>query len=144
MKRVLFIDVRNTARGPIAEAWFNHLGLGMARASSCGTMPASHFDLYAVQAMAEIQVPIRPHLPKAINQQMVSRADKIIILGKDVPAYAFPQAEVWDLQDPTGQAMEVYRELREQIRLNIEGLLHKLYGGVNVPADNLLALFQIG
>jgi arsenate reductase len=126
----------------MAEAWFNHLSLGMARAASCGTMPASRFDFYAVQAMSEVCVPIRPHLPKAINQQMVARAGTILILGRDVPAYAFPNAELWDLQDPTGQSFEVYRELREQIRVRVENLLHRLYGTVAAPTDNITAFLQ--
>lgn len=143
MKRVLFIDVRNTARGPMAEAWFNHLSLGLARAASCGTMPASRFDMSAVQVMAEIRVPIRPHLPKPLSQQALSRADAIVIMGKDVPADAFPNVIVWDLRDPTGESLEVYRALREQIRVQVEGLLHTRCGLPSIPPEQVLAAIQL-
>ena len=59
MKRVLFIDVRNTARSPMAEAWFNSLALGWGRASSCGTMPAQLFDMPAGYRTVELQEAIR-------------------------------------------------------------------------------------
>lgn len=126
MKRVVFVDVRNTARSPIAEAWFNQLAFGWGRASSCGTMPAPHFDLLAVQVMAEVGAPIRPHLPRAVNQQLLARADFVVIMGRDVPALAFPNAIIWDFPDPTGEQLAVYRELRDDIFARVRELIAAL------------------
>jgi arsenate reductase (thioredoxin) len=127
VKRVLFVDVRNTARSPIAEAWFNQLALGWGRAASCGTMPASHFDMLAVQVMAEVGAPIRPHLPRAVNQQLLSRADFVVIMGRDVPARAFGNAVVWNFPDPTGQELTVYRQLRDDILDQVRVLIQALH-----------------
>ena len=127
MKRVLFIDVRNAARSPMAEAWFNALAVGWGRAMSCGTMPAKAFDLNAITVMAEVGVPIRPHLPRALNQQLLARAQCIVILGSDVPARAFPNALIWDFPDPTGEAVEQYRNLRDAIRERVAELAHSLH-----------------
>lgn len=127
MKRVVFVDVRNTARSPMAEAWFNQLAFGWGRASSCGTMPASHFDMLAVQVMAEVGSPIRPHLPKAVAQQTLARADLIVMMGRDVPARAFPNAVVWNFPDPTGHELSVYRQLRDDIYAHVQALITELH-----------------
>ncbi len=127
MTHVLFVDIRNTARSPMAEAWFNQLALGWGRASSCGTMPAAQFDLLAVQVMAEIGAPIRPHLPRALTQQMLVRADLVIVMGADVPASALPSPLIWNFPDPTGANLEFYRALREQIRERVHELINLLH-----------------
>lgn len=127
MKRVLFVDVRNTARSPIAEAWFNQIAYGWGRATSCGTMPASLFDMLAVQVMAEVGAPIRPNLPRAVSQQLLARADFVVIMGRDVPARAFPNAAVWNFPDPTGEQLSSYRQLRDDIFVQIRALSYELH-----------------
>ncbi len=139
MKRVLFIDVRNTARSPIAEAWFNQLAFGWGRAFSCGTMPAKHFDMLAVQVMAEVGAPIRPHLPHPVTQQLLARADLIVMMGHDVPARAFPHAVVWNFPDPTGEHLSVYRQLRDEILASVRELIAELHP----VAPDLLPVGQI-
>lgn len=133
MKRVLFVDVRNTARGPMAEAWFNQLALGWGRASSCGTMHAAQFDMLAVQVMAEIGAPIRPHLPRPINQQLLSRANHVVIMGRDVPNLAFPDAILWNFPDPTGGTLATYRSLRNDILACVHDLIGSLRPSVPMP-----------
>src|SRR5436190_23496959 len=127
MKRVVFVDVRNTAQSPMAEAWFNQLAFGWGRATSCGTMPASHFDMLAVQVMAEIGAPIRPHLPKAVSQQALTRVDMVVVMGHDVPARAFPSAIVWNFPDPTGQELSVYQQLRDAVYAQVMELIGELH-----------------
>ena len=51
MNRVLFIDIRNSIRSPMAEAWFNHLAGNCGGAASCGTMPGAQ-----VRIRAQLQV----------------------------------------------------------------------------------------
>ena len=42
----------------MAEAWFNLFAQGWGEAQSCGTMPASRLDVFAVIAMAEAGIDI--------------------------------------------------------------------------------------
>ena len=126
MKRVLFIDARNSARSPMAVAWFKALCKNGDHASSCGTMPARQVDPTAVKVMREVGLNIRNHAPKAVNQQLVTDADVVVLLGSDVFPQAFSPRYIWKFQDPTGQSIENYRGLRDAIRDAVQALVKEI------------------
>jgi arsenate reductase len=51
MKNVLFVCVGNAGCSQMAEAFFNHLAGGKAKALSAGTNPANVIDPKVVQVM---------------------------------------------------------------------------------------------
>ena len=126
MIHVLFIDARNTARSPMAEALFNHLADDSKRAFSCGTMSNGKVDPIAVKVMKEIGVDLRHHAPRPVTQQILANADVVVLMGKDVYPRAFSPRAVWDFRDPTGQSIPSYRELRDAIRLNVLKLIAEI------------------
>ena len=126
MRHVLFVDVRNTARSRMAEVWFNRLAAGWGKAESCGTMPAGASDPCVTQVMREVGVPIPERTPRAVKQQLLARAEVIVILGKELNAQAFAAARVWDLPDPTHQPLSQYRLVRDAIYRNVEELIVEL------------------
>ncbi len=126
MKRVLFIDIRNTTRSQMAEAWFNHLAGGCGVASSCGTMPAKAIDPLAVQVMQEMGVDLRSRYPKAIDQAIFQRAHMVVMMGKDIHPEAFRPTYIWDFHDPLGCPIEDVRALRDQIRLKVQRLIAEI------------------
>ncbi len=126
MIRVLFIDARNTARSPMAEALFNHLTGESMRAYSCGTMSNGKVDPIAVKVLKEIGVDLRHHVPRPVTQQILADADVVVLMGKDVYPRAFSPRAVWDFRDPTGQSISSYRELRDGIRLNVLKLIAEI------------------
>jgi arsenate reductase len=123
MKQVLFIDLRNTARSQMAEAWFNQFAGGWGEARSCGTMPANCIDPLTVQVMAEAGVDMRHHACKSVNQQMLSQADLVVIMGPDVYPRAFAPSRIWGFVDPTGQTIDHYRAQRDAIRQSVQELV---------------------
>jgi arsenate reductase len=129
MNQVLFICVGNSSRSQMAEALFNHLAAGHARAVSAGTQPARAIDPNAVAVMAELGIDISGQSPKALTQETVESATRVISLGCGVqescPAWARPD-EDWDLEDPYHQPVEVVRRIRDQIRARVEALLREL------------------
>jgi arsenate reductase len=126
MKQVLFIDLRNTVRSQIAEGWFNQFADGWAQARSCGTMPAEYIDPIAVQVMAEAGVSICRQAPKSVNQEMLSRADLVVIMGPDVYPRAFAPNRIWDFLDPTGRSIAHYRVQRDAIRLRVQEFIAEI------------------
>ena len=129
MQQVLFICVGNSSRSQMAEALFNHLSSGRARAVSAGTEPARAVDPNAVAVMAELGIDISGQSPKALTQEMVDSATRRISMGCGVeescPAWALPH-EDWDLDDPYHQPIEVVRRIRDQIRERVEALVKEL------------------
>jgi len=129
MEQVLFICVGNSSRSQMAEALFNHLSSGRARAVSAGTEPARAVDPNAVAVMAELGIDISGQSPKALTQEMVDGATRRISMGCGVeescPAWAQPD-EDWDLDDTYHQPIEVVRHIRDQIRARVEALVKEL------------------
>jgi arsenate reductase len=129
MQQVLFICVGNSSRSQMAEALFRHLAQGSARAVSAGTQPARALDPNAVAVMAELGIDMSGQSPKALTQEMVSSATRVISMGCGVqescPAWAQPD-EDWDLDDPYHQPIEVVRRIRDQIRERVEALVKEL------------------
>jgi arsenate reductase len=129
MQQVLFICVGNSSRSQMAEALFNHLSSGRARAVSAGTEPARAVDPNAVAVMAELGIDISSQSPKALTQEMVDGATRRISMGCGVeescPVWARPD-EDWDLDDPYHQPIEVVRRIRDQIRARVEALVKEL------------------
>jgi arsenate reductase len=129
MQQVLFICVGNSSRSQMADALFNHLSLGRARAVSAGTEPARAVDPNAVAVMAELGIDISGQSPKALTQEMVDSATRRISMGCGVeescPIWARPD-EDWDLDDTYHQPIEVVRRIRDQIRERVEALVKEL------------------
>jgi arsenate reductase len=129
MEQVLFICVGNSSRSQMAEALFNHLSSGRARAVSAGTEPARALDPNAVAVMAELGIDISGQSPKALTQEMVDSATRRISMGCGVeescPAWARPDDD-WDLDDTYHQPIEVVRRIRDQIRERVEALVKEL------------------
>lgn len=142
MKRVLFLDARNSVRSPMAEAWFNHLAGGWARAYSRGTMPSFKIDPLAVKVMKEAGVSLTSYVPRIVNQQSITQADVVILMGKDVSPRAFSPKVVWSFQDPTGEPISHYRQLRDAIRLNVLKLIVEMHrtGAEPAAAESKLAV----
>ncbi len=126
MKHVLFVDIRNAIRSPMAEAWFNYFADGCGMAASCGTMPANRIDPCAAYVMQEIGIEIADKIPKTVNQQILARADILVLMGKDIRPDAFTPTYVWDFQDLGGQLVGEMRCLRDQIRQKVLELVTQI------------------
>lgn len=126
MKRILFIDLRNSARSQMAEAWFNQFASGWAKAQSCGTMPAVLLDPQTVRVMQETGIEMRNATCKPVNTILLAQADIIVLMGKDVHPGAFQPDYIWDFQDPTGKDLDHYRIQRDAIRMRVQELIVEL------------------
>lgn len=129
MKNVLFVCVGNAGRSQMAEAFFNHLAEGKARATSAGTNPASEVSPTVIQAMNEVGIDISSNRPKKLIMEMLDKADKVITMGcgaENVCPATFVETEDWELEDPKGQSIEKIREIRDQIKTRVEKLIKEM------------------
>ncbi len=128
MKTVLFVCVHNAGRSQMAEAFFNRLAGGKAKAFSAGTQPADWVNPVAAQAMKEAGIDISGNKPKMLTLEMIESADRVITMGcGDDPAGLCPATivptEDWKLDDPKGQPIEKVRDIRDAIRAKVTDLL---------------------
>ena len=128
MKNVLFVCVHNAGRSQMAEALFNHLAKGKAKAFSAGTSPASSISPTVVQVMRELDIDISHHRPKALTLEMIQQANKVVTMGCGVEGVCpatFTETEDWGLADPKGKSLEKVREIRDEIKGRIVKMLEK-------------------
>ena len=67
MKTVLFICVHNSGRSHMAEAFFNQLAKGKARAIFAGSQPAEKVNPVVVEVMKEVGIGHQPEQTEATN-----------------------------------------------------------------------------
>lgn len=121
MKTILFVCVHNSGRSQMAEAFFNKLAKGKARALSAGTQPASEVNPVVVEAMREAGINISGNKPKMLTMNMVKKADRMITMGCGAESEAvcpasFLPTEDWALEDPKGKSLEQVRKIRDDIK----------------------------
>ena len=129
MKTVLFVCVHNSGRSQMAEAFFNALTRGKARAVSAGTKPAEQVNATVAAVMKEVGIDISRRKPKALTFEMMEKADRVITMGCGVeetcPA-SFAPTEDWQLDDPEGRPIEEVRKIRDDIRARVAKLVREL------------------
>jgi len=129
LKTVLFVCVENSCRSQIAEAFFNSLAPKDLRAISAGTRPSDKVNPQAVDVMKEAGLDISAKKPKLLTSEMIEKADRIITMGcgADVcPARFLPKIEDWKIEDPAGQPLEKFREVRNEIRRRVMKLIDEM------------------
>ncbi len=113
----------------MAEGLARAMGGEVVEASSAGTMRAQQVAPKAVQVMAELGIDISGREPKGLTRESIDAADRVLIMGCDArdmcPAVWLEDAIDWELEDPMGQGVDKYREVRDLIRQHVEDLLRK-------------------
>ena len=111
--KLLFVCVGNSCRSQMAEGIARSLG---PEAASAGTHPAMVVSPNAVLACAEIDIDISNQQPKSVDNFSADDWDRVISMGCGVSCPAMKIDEDWDLEDPVGQTIEVFRKTRDPIR----------------------------
>jgi len=113
----------------MAEGIFNASPPSGWRASSAGTEPAQRVRPEAISVMTEIGIDIAGNRPKHFRDSL--GPDVALVVGlcaeEACPVVPGAQSEHWPLRDPAGSTdLNVYRELRDELRRRIDGLIARL------------------
>ena len=130
--RVLFVCIENSCRSQIAESLFNNLIKNYninASASSAGTIPATKVNPSAIQVLEELDIKYNLN-PKTLTAEMMNNADVIVSMGcmanDFCPATLIPKTQDWAIDNPSGQSLDKFREVRDVIKQKIEALINSL------------------
>ena len=128
---VLFVCVHNAGRSQMAAALTAHLSGGRVLVRSVGSQPASEINPAVVAAMREIGLDLSGEYPKPLTDDAVRASDAVITMGcgDACPFYPGKRYVEWDVADPAGQPIERVREIRDEIRGQVEALIADLLGG---------------
>ncbi len=125
---VLFLCVHNAGRSQMAAGWLRHLAGDHVDVFSGGSDPGNETNGAAIVAMAESGIDISSDHPKPWTDEIARAADVIVSMGCGDACPIFPgkRYEDWELDDPSGQPIEVVREIRDDIRTRVEALMASL------------------
>lgn len=129
LPQVLFVCVHNAGRSQMAEAFFNRLAKGKAKALSAGTAPADAVHRLVVEAMREVGIDVSANRPKLLTVDAVEQADVVVTMGCGVEGVCpatFVETEDWGLEDPRGKPLPEVRRIRDEIRARVAELLKRI------------------
>jgi arsenate reductase (thioredoxin) len=125
---VLFLCVHNAGRSQMGAGWLRHLAGDRVDVFSGGTDPGLELNRAVVDAMAEVGIDIASELPQPWTDDIARASDVIVSMGcgDACPIYPGKRYEDWDLPDPSGQSIDVVREIRDDVRARVEALMASL------------------
>jgi arsenate reductase (thioredoxin) len=126
MKTVLFACIHNAGRSQMAAAWFNALAnRKQARALSAGTEPGTRVHPEVVQAMREVGIELEGLAPQKLTDELAASASMLITMGcgEACPYVPGLRRLDWPLEDPKGKSVERVREIRDEVKARVLGLL---------------------
>jgi arsenate reductase len=129
MKKIMFVCQHNSRRSQMAEGFAHALGTNIA-VTSAG-LDTNPIDPLAVQVMSEVDIDISQQNSKLLSDFNPQDYDAVISLcgcGANLPQDWILQEifEDWQLDDPKGQPIEVFRSIRDQIRQKVTNLVQAL------------------
>ena len=128
MKTVLFACVHNAGRSQMAAALFNALAdETKAKAISAGTDPGPRVHPEVVLVLREVGLEVEGETPKRLTAELAADASWLITMGcgDECPVVPGARRDDWPLEDPKGKPVERVREIRDDIRARVLGLLER-------------------
>jgi protein-tyrosine-phosphatase len=127
---VLFVCIGNACRSQMAEAIARHNTSDVIEASSAGIVPFGQIPETTRIVLDELGISIDRQTSKPLRTEDLSAADLVINMTGRSGAAVFdeplPQFEDWDVGDPYGLNLAVYRSIRDEIEARVEDLARRL------------------
>lgn len=125
---VLFVCVHNAGRSQMAAGYLRAIAGDRIDVFSAGSEPGNAINPNAVAVMAEEGIDLTGAVPQILTTDAVRQADVVITMGCGDACPIFPgkRYEDWQLADPAGQPIDVVRDVRDDIKGRIEGLVASL------------------
>ena len=128
MSHVLFVCIQNAGRSQMAEALFTRAAGDANEARSAGSRPAACVHPEVAGVMRELGIDVSRNTPHRLDDEDMRWADIVVTMGcgDECPFIPGKRYIDWELDDPAGQPVERVREVRDEIRWRVEGLIGEL------------------
>jgi len=124
-KRVAFVCVENARRSQMAQGFAEALGQEKVEVYSAGSKPSSQIDPLVIEVMKEKGIDLSGKRPKGLNDLPYVDMDYLVTMGceETCPAVLTKKIIEWEIPDPKGKSIDVFREVRDQIEKKVKALL---------------------
>jgi protein-tyrosine-phosphatase len=126
--KIVFICVENARRSQMAEGFAEALGREDVEIYSAGSNPSSEIDPLVIQVMKEKEIDLSAKRPKSLNDLLLIEMDYLVTMGCEETCPAIPAKKIveWEIPDPKGKSIDVFREVRDMIEEKVKGLLKEI------------------
>jgi len=126
--KIVFICVENARRSQMAQAFAKKIGRGRLEVYSAGSRPASQIDPAIIGVMKEKGIDLSGKRPKGLNELPSIKMDYLVTMGceETCPAVLAKKIIEWEIPDPKGKSIEVFREVRDLIEDKVGHLLKEI------------------
>lgn len=128
--KVLFLCVGNACRSQMAEAIAKHVAADVIEPSSAGLVAFGEIASLTRAVLGEHGISTDGQHSKPLRPDAMSGADLVVNMTGRSGAAIFtgptPPIEDWDVGDPFGFNVAVYRGIRDQIESRVEDLARRL------------------
>jgi arsenate reductase len=127
-KKVLFVCVENARRSQMAEGFAEALGQGKVEVYSAGSRPSQQIDPMIIEVMKEKGIDLSSKRPKSLNDLPPIEMDYLITMGceETCPAVLAKKIIEWEIPDPKGKSIEVFRQVRDLVEEKVKALLEEI------------------
>jgi protein-tyrosine-phosphatase len=124
---VLFVCVANSGRSVMAERIFRTRAGARHEARSAGSAPGAAVHPVVAEALDELGIEARDHVPRELGADDVTWADVVVATCDDAcPVVPGKRYLNWKLPDPKDKELAEVRVIRDDIRARVDALLEEL------------------
>jgi arsenate reductase len=127
-RRILFVCVENARRSQMAEGFANLFGQSKIEVYSAGSRPSSSIDPMVVAVMKEKGIDLSTKRPKTLDDLPQVEMDYLVTMGceESCPAILAKKIIEWEIPDPKGKSIDVFREVRDLVEDKVRSLLNEI------------------
>lgn len=131
---VLFVCVKNAGKSQMAAGLMSQLAGDAVEVHSAGTRPGNALNVLSAESLAEVGVDVSAEHPKPIDPELLSRVDRVIVLGREanVDAPEGVEVETWITDEPSERGIYGIERMR-LVRNDIAGRIEQLHRELTRP-----------
>ena len=126
--KIVFVCIENSCRSQMAQGFAEAFGKGKLEVYSAGSRPSSHINPLAIEVMKEKGIDLSEKHPKNLDDLPPVEMDFLVTMGceETCPAALAKKIIEWEIPDPKGRPINIFREVRDLIEDKVRSLVKEI------------------
>ena len=122
----------------MAEALCRLNASDLIEAASAGSRPSGKINPLAVDVIGELNYDLSQHRSKSLDEMRGHEFDYVITMGcgDECPFIPATHHLDWDIPDPKGGSLEMFRQVRDLIETKVKDLIQRVRTAHANPQSN--------